>query len=52
MTESGKVGPRHLERLAFVYVRQSTAGQVEHHRESTPSHNAPTVSAGPRQAWS
>jgi DNA invertase Pin-like site-specific DNA recombinase len=35
MTESGKVGPRHLERLAFVYVRQSTAGQVEHHREST-----------------
>jgi DNA invertase Pin-like site-specific DNA recombinase len=35
MTESGKVGPSHLERLAFVYVRQSTAGQVEHHREST-----------------
>jgi DNA invertase Pin-like site-specific DNA recombinase/predicted DNA-binding transcriptional regulator AlpA len=35
MTESGKVGPRHLERLALVYVRQSTAGQVEHHREST-----------------
>ena len=56
MTESGKVGPRHLERLAFVYVRQSTAGQVEHHRESPiasmPSRNAPAASAGPYHAWS
>jgi hypothetical protein len=30
----GKI-PRHLERLAVVYVRQSTAHQVLHHREST-----------------
>jgi DNA invertase Pin-like site-specific DNA recombinase len=31
----GKVQPRHLDRLAIVYVRQSTLQQVEHHREST-----------------
>lgn len=34
MTDS-KVQPSHLRRAAFVYVRQSTANQVEHHREST-----------------
>lgn len=30
-----KVTPEHLERAAYVYVRQSTFYQVEHHREST-----------------
>ena len=30
-----KVQPTHLRRAAVVYVRQSTAAQVEHHREST-----------------
>ena len=30
-----KVQPSHLRRAAFVYVRQSTAAQVEYHREST-----------------
>ena len=30
-----KVQPAHLRRAAFVYVRQSSAAQVEHHREST-----------------
>ena len=30
-----KVKPEHLRRGAFVYVRQSTTTQVEHHREST-----------------
>ena len=30
-----KVTDRHRERLAVVYVRQSTAGQVQRHREST-----------------
>ena len=30
-----KVQPTHLRRTAVVYVRQSTAAQVEHHREST-----------------
>jgi DNA invertase Pin-like site-specific DNA recombinase len=32
---SGKIQPRHLERLAVVYVRQSTVQQVERHQEST-----------------
>jgi DNA invertase Pin-like site-specific DNA recombinase len=31
----GKVGPRHRDRLAAVYVRQSTAQQVAGHQEST-----------------
>ena len=35
MTDSSKVKPAHLHRTAFVSVRQSTATQVEHHREST-----------------
>jgi len=32
---SGRIGPSHLERLAVVYVRQSTARQVLEHEEST-----------------
>ena len=35
MTESNKITPDHLNRTAFVYVRQSTTTQVERHREST-----------------
>jgi DNA invertase Pin-like site-specific DNA recombinase len=31
----GKVADRHRDRLAVVYVRQATAGQVQRHREST-----------------
>jgi DNA invertase Pin-like site-specific DNA recombinase len=31
----GKIGPHHRERLAVVYIRQSTAYQVSHHQEST-----------------
>ena len=34
MTDS-KVGPEHLRRDAFVYIRQSTYAQVERNREST-----------------
>ncbi len=30
-----KIRPRHLDRLAIVYVRQSTPHQVASHREST-----------------
>src|SRR3954451_2416189 len=30
-----KIQDGHLERLAIVYVRQSTLQQLEHHREST-----------------
>ena len=30
-----KIGGRHLERLAVVYIRQSSLHQVQHHQEST-----------------
>lgn len=30
-----KIAARHLERKAFVYVRQSSLAQIQHHREST-----------------
>lgn len=32
---ANKIGPSHLRRAAFVYIRQSSASQVEHNREST-----------------
>jgi DNA invertase Pin-like site-specific DNA recombinase len=32
---SEKIAPQHLERLAIVYVRQSTPGQLVRHQEST-----------------
>jgi DNA invertase Pin-like site-specific DNA recombinase len=35
VSSSPKVQPRHLERLAIVYVRQSTLQQVSRHPEST-----------------
>src|SRR5213075_3094354 len=35
MTDPSKIKPSHLQRAAYVYVRQSTPGQVEHNREST-----------------
>ena len=35
MTDLSKITPSHTQRAAFVYVRQSTPGQVEHNREST-----------------
>lgn len=35
MTESGKITTSHLRRLAVVYVRQSTPGQVQRNAEST-----------------
>jgi Resolvase, N terminal domain len=34
MSELGKVRPTHTHRAAIVYVRQSSASQVEHNRES------------------
>jgi hypothetical protein len=30
-----KITPRHLTKPAYLYLRQSTLGQVGHHREST-----------------
>ena len=35
MIDNGKIKPTHLQRCAYVYVRQSTATQVEYNREST-----------------
>src|SRR5215211_5918957 len=35
VSASDKVASHHLDRLAVVYVRQSTLQQIEHHREST-----------------
>lgn len=32
---SGKIHSHHLNRQAFVYIRQSTLQQVERHQEST-----------------
>jgi DNA invertase Pin-like site-specific DNA recombinase len=35
MTDLSKIKPTHIQRVACVYIRQSTPGQVEHNREST-----------------
>src|SRR5438132_4951715 len=35
MSDNSKITAAHLRRLALVYVRQSTAAQVEYNREST-----------------
>jgi hypothetical protein len=35
MNERGKITPSHLSLHAVVYLRQSSAAQVEHNREST-----------------
>src|SRR6059058_5444908 len=35
MTDLAKIKPTHTQRAAYVYIRQSTPGQVEHNREST-----------------
>lgn len=35
MNDLSKIKPAHRQRGAFVYIRQSTAAQVEHNREST-----------------
>ncbi len=35
MTDLSKIKPAHTQRAAYVYIRQSTPGQVEHNREST-----------------
>ena len=35
MTDLSKITPSHLQRIAIVYLRQSSPSQVEHNREST-----------------
>jgi DNA invertase Pin-like site-specific DNA recombinase/predicted DNA-binding transcriptional regulator AlpA len=45
MNERNKIGASHLSRQAIVYLRQSSAAQVEHNRESTERQYALTVKA-------
>ncbi len=35
MSRDNKISTAHLQRFAYIYIRQSTAAQVEHNREST-----------------
>jgi hypothetical protein len=35
MNDLSKISASHLSRAAYIYLRQSTAAQVEHNREST-----------------
>lgn len=35
MIDNQKIKPTHLQRAAYIYIRQSTAAQVEYNREST-----------------
>jgi hypothetical protein len=35
MNGAAKITASHLRRMAYVYLRQSSAAQVEHNREST-----------------
>ena len=35
MTDPSRIKLSHLQRAAYVYIRQSTPGQVEHNRQST-----------------
>ena len=35
MKQHSKISEQHLQRNAYVYIRQSTMGQVMHHQEST-----------------
>ena len=45
MTDPSKIKPSHMQRAAYVYIRQSTPGQVEHNRESTARQYAPVDKA-------
>ena len=42
MTEMSKITAGHLARQAIVYLRQSSASQVENNRESTARQYGPT----------
>ena len=45
MSERAKITTSHLSRQAIVYLRQSSAAQVEHNRESTDRQYALAVKA-------
>ncbi len=46
LTAAEKITPGHRERLAYIYVRQSTVRQVQHHRESQVNQYALAERAG------
>ncbi len=46
LTAAEKITPGHRERLAYIYVRQSTVRQVQHHRESQVNQYALVERAG------
>jgi DNA invertase Pin-like site-specific DNA recombinase len=46
MNERAKITAVHLSRQAIVYLRQSSAAQVEHNRESTERQYALAAKAG------
>ena len=46
MNDAQKITASHLARIAIVYLRQSSAAQVEHNRESTERQYALTLKAG------
>jgi len=46
LTTAEKISPGHRERLAYIYVRQSTVRQVQHHRESQVNQYALVERAG------
>jgi len=50
MSRPEKVSPAHLERVAIVYVRQSSIAEVRHHRESTQRQYA-LVKEAERLGW-
>jgi hypothetical protein len=51
MTDVSKIRVSHLQRAAFVYLRQSTLSQVEHNRESTARPGAPLDNNSGRRGW-
>src|ERR1700732_5154416 len=51
MTDPSKIKPAHPQRAAYVYIRQSTPGQVEHNRES-PARQYPLADRACQLGWS
>src|ERR1700730_37945 len=51
MSDASKINASHLRRRAFVYLRQSSAAQVEHNRESTKRQYA-LASSATELGWS
>ena len=47
MNERAKITASHLARHAVVYLRQSSAAQVEHNRESTERESLPGLRSAP-----